>query len=72
MGIPMDDNIHAPTIPSGPTSVRGAGRDLSKAGLTELFNEKERLEAELKILGDVLKSVSIPTYLIITKKTRLN
>lgn len=58
MGIPMDDNIHAPTVPSGPASARGAGRDLSKAGLPELFNEKERLEAELKILGDVLKSVS--------------
>ncbi|OJJ49107.1 hypothetical protein ASPZODRAFT_1397650 [Penicilliopsis zonata CBS 506.65] len=40
MGIPMDDNIHAPTVPSGPAS----------------GGEKERIEAELSALSSVLSS----------------
>lgn len=53
----MDDNIHAPTVPSGPTSVGASGgRDISKMNMTELLKEKELLEAELKALGDVLQS----------------
>lgn len=59
MGIPMDDDIHTPTVPSGPTSARAEGRDLSKLTLNELFQEKDRLEVELKVLGDVLQSVRI-------------
>ncbi|EFQ97300.1 26S proteasome non-ATPase regulatory subunit 9 [Nannizzia gypsea CBS 118893] len=56
MGIPMDD-IHTPTVPAGPVSGAGsASANLSKAGLTQLFDEKEKLEAELKILSDVLGS----------------
>ena len=61
MGIPMDPNndIHTPTVPAGPTSGPGAaGRDLSKLSLDELIAEKERLESELKVLGEVLQSVS--------------
>ncbi|KAK2808881.1 hypothetical protein FQN50_004357 [Emmonsiellopsis sp. PD_5] len=57
MGIPMDDNIHAPTVPSGPTSAPAInGRDVSSLSLNELFEEKTRLEAELKVLSDVLDS----------------
>ncbi|EFE37904.1 26S proteasome non-ATPase regulatory subunit Nas2, putative [Trichophyton verrucosum HKI 0517] len=56
MGIPMDD-IHTPTVPAGPVSGAGStSTDLSKAGLTQLFDDKEKLEAELKILSDVLVS----------------
>ncbi|EGD84915.1 hypothetical protein H112_08635 [Trichophyton rubrum D6] len=56
MGIPMND-IHTPTVPAGPVSGAGStSTDLSKAGLTQLFDEKEKLEAELKILSDVLVS----------------
>ncbi|KAL1957239.1 hypothetical protein VTO42DRAFT_6145 [Malbranchea cinnamomea] len=55
MGIPMDD-INAPTVPSGPTSARAEGPDLSKLTLHELFQEKDRLEAELKALASVLRS----------------
>lgn len=71
MGIPMDD-IHTPTVPAGPVSGAGStSTDLSKAGLTQLFDEKEKLEAELKILSDVLVSVcwclSYPARLLLTE-----
>lgn len=56
MGIPMDD-IHAPTVASGPTS-GGAPRDLSKLSMVDLMQEKERIEAELSALSSVLGSVS--------------
>ncbi|KAG5303432.1 26S proteasome non-ATPase regulatory subunit 2 [Histoplasma capsulatum G186AR] len=56
MGIPMDD-IHAPTVASGPTSTPGRnGRELSSLSLNELFDEKTRLEAELQALSSVLDS----------------
>ncbi|PGH28765.1 26S proteasome non-ATPase regulatory subunit 9 [[Emmonsia] crescens] len=56
MGIPMDD-IHTPTVASGPTSAPGRnGRELSSLSLNELFEEKTRLEAELKALSSVLDS----------------
>lgn len=59
MGIPMDDDIHAPTVASGPTS-GGAPRDLGKLSMVELMQEKERIEAELSALSSVLDSVSFP------------
>ncbi|PKX94988.1 putative 26S proteasome non-ATPase regulatory subunit Nas2 [Aspergillus novofumigatus IBT 16806] len=55
MGIPMNDNIHAPTVPSGPTS-GGVPRDLSKLTMVDLMQEKERIEAELSALSAVLTS----------------
>ncbi|OJD12576.1 hypothetical protein AJ78_06854 [Emergomyces pasteurianus Ep9510] len=56
MGIPMDD-IHAPTVDSGPTSTPARnGRELSSLSLNELFEEKTRLETELKALSSVLDS----------------
>lgn len=56
MGIPMDDDIHAPTVASGPTS-GGAPRDLAKLSMVQLMQEKERIEEELSALSSVLKSV---------------
>ncbi|EEQ91533.1 26S proteasome non-ATPase regulatory subunit Nas2 [Blastomyces dermatitidis ER-3] len=57
MGIPMDDDIHAPTLASGPTSAPTRnGRELSSLSLDELFDEKERLEAEFRELSSVLDS----------------
>ena len=53
----MDDNIHAPTVASGPTS-GGTVPDLSKLSVVELMREKERIEAELSALSSVLGSVS--------------
>ncbi|ORY15713.1 26S proteasome non-ATPase regulatory subunit 9 [Clohesyomyces aquaticus] len=56
MGLHMDD-IHAPTVSSGPTS-GGYSNGVSKQQLTlmELIAEKDRVEAELKALGQVLDS----------------
>ena len=53
----MDDNIHAPTIPSGPAS-GGVPRDFSKLSMADLMQEKTRIEEELSALSGVLSSVS--------------
>ena len=53
------DDIHTPTVPSGPTTGRsltnGAGED--KLSLMDLIAEKERVESELSALSSVLDSV---------------
>lgn len=56
MQLNMDD-IHAPTVSSGPTS-SGFSNGVPKEQLTlqELMAEKDRVEAELKALGQVLDS----------------
>ncbi|KAJ5930190.1 26S proteasome non-ATPase regulatory subunit 9 [Penicillium verhagenii] len=51
----MGDNIHAPTVASGPTS-GGIQRDWSKLSMPELMQEKEKIEEELKALSAVLTS----------------
>ncbi|KAJ4292493.1 GTP-binding nuclear protein gsp1/Ran [Kalmusia sp. IMI 367209] len=56
MGLHMDD-LHAPTVASGPTSAgysNGIPKD--QLSLQELIAEKDRVEAELKTLGQVLDS----------------
>lgn len=55
-------NMHAPTVPSGPTSGPASGM-LRTDGLTlpELEDRKRDMEAELRALGAVLQSVSL-TY----------
>ena len=56
MGLRMDD-LHAPTVASGPTSqatTNGTGKEQS---LQELTAQKENVEAELSALGSVLESV---------------
>jgi hypothetical protein len=52
------DDIHAPTVSSGPTS-SGYANGIPKEQLTlqELMAEKDRVETELKALGQVLDSV---------------
>ena len=58
MGMPMDD-IHTPTVPSGPTTrLQGNDATVSKLSLMELIDRKDRVEEELKALGSVLDSVS--------------
>ncbi|KAF1955388.1 26S proteasome non-ATPase regulatory subunit 9 [Byssothecium circinans] len=51
------DDLHAPTVGSGPTS-SGYSNGVSKdqLSLQELIAEKDRLEMELKALGQVLDS----------------
>jgi 26S proteasome regulatory subunit N4 len=57
MGLPMD-NIHTPTVPSGPnTRLYGNDASTSKLSLMELIDRRDRLEEELKALGSVLDSV---------------
>ncbi|KAF3002535.1 putative 26S proteasome regulatory subunit [Curvularia kusanoi] len=51
------DDIHAPTVSSGPTSggyTNGVPKE--QLSLQELMAEKDRVEAELKALGQVLDS----------------
>ena len=50
-------NIHAPTIPSGPTTVRHTNGNNQHLSFTELQRKKDAMEAELKALGSVLDSV---------------
>ena len=59
MGFRMDD-LHAPTVTSGPTSTAHSnGVPKERLSLMELIAEKERVEAELSTLGSVLDSVGI-------------
>ncbi|KAM0694828.1 hypothetical protein Q7P36_005184 [Cladosporium allicinum] len=55
MGLRMDD-IHAPTIASGPTSQPTANGTSKKQTLQDLSAQKENLEAELSALSSVLDS----------------
>lgn len=52
------DDLHAPTIPSGPSSQPTTNGTTKKQSLQELSAQKENLEAELSALGSVLESVS--------------
>ena len=53
------DDIHTPTVPSGPSTSRGSanGVDKEKLSLMDLISEKTRVEEELSALGSVLDSV---------------
>ena len=58
------DDIHAPTVSSGPTS-SGYSNGIPKEQLSlqELIGEKDRVETELKALGQVLDSVRMRYFL---------
>ncbi|KZF24236.1 26S proteasome non-ATPase regulatory subunit 9 [Xylona heveae TC161] len=61
MGLPMDD-IHAPTVTSGPTTSGSGvanGSNLEHLSLMELIAEKDKVEEELKALGSVLDSHNV-------------
>jgi len=51
-------NIHAPTVPSGPTTHSTANGVAHHLSIAELQRKKENIEEELKALGSVLDSVS--------------
>lgn len=53
------DDIHTPTVPSGPTTRQRVanGVDKDKLSLMDLIAEKTRVEEELTALGSVLDSV---------------
>lgn len=61
MGLPLRmNNIHAPTVPSGPTTAPATNGNAAQLSFTELQRKKDDVEAELKALGGVLDSVSLP------------
>jgi hypothetical protein len=60
MGLPQRmENLHAPTVPSGPTSGLASTNGIHTSGLTfpQLQAKKDNIEAELRALGSVLESV---------------
>lgn len=61
MGLRMD-NLHAPTVQSGPTSNGYSSLDQGRKSLFELMNERDRIYAELSALSAVLLSVSPPLF----------
>ncbi|ROW14792.1 hypothetical protein VPNG_03777 [Cytospora leucostoma] len=50
------NNLHAPTIPSGPTTARAANGGSAHLTFAELQRKKENMEEELKALSSVLDS----------------
>ncbi|KAI1152186.1 hypothetical protein F4825DRAFT_420284 [Nemania diffusa] len=57
MGLPLRmDNLHAPTVPSGPSSRPLANGNVKQLSFAELQQKKDNMEAELKALGGVLDS----------------
>ncbi|KAI1435369.1 hypothetical protein GGR50DRAFT_657263 [Xylaria sp. CBS 124048] len=60
MGLPLRmDNIHAPTVPSGPSSHPLANGNIKQLSFAELQRKKDNIEAELKALGGVLDSQGV-------------
>ncbi|KAG7293054.1 hypothetical protein NEMBOFW57_003100 [Staphylotrichum longicolle] len=49
-------NLHAPTIPSGPTTAPVANGHATQLTIAELQRKKDNVEGELKALGGVLDS----------------
>ncbi|KAI1082762.1 hypothetical protein F5B20DRAFT_530229 [Whalleya microplaca] len=56
MGLPLRMNIHAPTVPAGPSSRPVTNGNAKQLSFAELQIKKENMEAELKALGGVLDS----------------
>ncbi|VUC33847.1 unnamed protein product [Clonostachys rosea] len=54
-----NENIHAPTVPSGPTSSGAANGDATHLSFAELQRKKDEVETELKALGSVLDSHNV-------------
>lgn len=57
MGIPLRmENLHAPTVPSGPTTTLPNGSDTRGLSFAQLQAKKDNIEAEIRALGSVLES----------------
>ena len=68
------DDIHTPTVPSGPTTGQrvpnGVGKD--KLSLMDLIAEKTRVEEELTALGSVLDSVGDNLQMLSSRRSSVN
>lgn len=63
MGLPINmNNLHAPTVPSGPNSTTATNGQLSHLSFAELQQKKDSIEAELKALSGVLDTVFVTSY----------
>jgi 26S proteasome regulatory subunit N4 len=72
MGLPLKmSNLHAPTVPSGPTSTPVANGTPKHLSFGELQQKKDNTEAELKALSGVLDSVSLLETFVMGKGLRL-
>lgn len=61
--MPFMENLHAPTVPSGPTSAPATnGNQTAGLSFAQLQAKKDNLEAEMRALGSVLDSVSVSIY----------
>ena len=70
MGLRMDD-LHAPTVISGPTSHATTNGTEKEPSLQELIIQKDNLEAELSALSSVLDSVCRVSYTTKMSQTAL-
>jgi 26S proteasome non-ATPase regulatory subunit 9 len=56
--MPFMENLHAPTVPSGPTSAPATnGNQTAGLSFAQLQAKKDNLEAEIRALSNVLDSV---------------
>lgn len=63
MGLPLRmNNLHAPTVPSGPTTARAANGNSAHLSFAELQRSKDNIEAELKALSSVLDSHGVDMH----------
>jgi len=51
------NNLHAPTVPSGPTTAPATNGNAATLSFAELQKRKDSMEAELTALSGVLDSV---------------
>lgn len=65
-------NIHAPTVPSGPTTAPVANGRATHLTFPELQRKKDNIEAELKALGGVLDSVNRPFTCVVASSRSLS
>ena len=65
--MPFMENLHAPTVPSGPTSAPVTnGNQTAGLSFAQLQAKKDNLEAEIRALSSVLDSVhAIPSSISI-------
>jgi 26S proteasome non-ATPase regulatory subunit 9 len=63
MGLPLMENLHAPTVPSGPTSGAAStnGIQTNNLSFAQLQAKKDNIEAEIRALSGVLDSVGSET-----------